>query len=68
MEQKRCCCRRTVLRLSLIKAIFCKDFALKLSGISDLYDLFGRLVNEVQTVDLLRYERYDNCMDLVMKF
>ena len=52
----------------LIKAIFCKDFALKLSGISDLYDLFGHLVNEVQTVDLLPYERYDNCMDLVMKF
>ena len=41
----------------LIKAIYNKDFALKLSGISDLYDIFGRLANEVQTVDLLPHER-----------
>ena len=52
----------------LIKAIFNKDFALKLSGISDLYDNFSHLVNVVQTVHLLPYERYDDCLDQIMNF
>ena len=52
----------------LIKAIFNKDFALKLSGISDLYEVFGQLANEVQTVDLLPYERYDKCHYQIKKF
>ena len=52
----------------LIKAIFNKDFALKLSGISDLYEVFGQLANEVQTVDLLPFERYDRCHQVIKKF
>ena len=52
----------------LIKAINCKDFALKLSGISDLYDVFGRLANEVQTVDLLPHERLDACNAQIKRF
>ena len=37
-------------------------------GISDLYEVFGQLANEVQTVDLLPYERYDKCHYQIKKF
>ena len=41
---------------------------MKLSGIPDLYEVFGQLANEVQTVDLLPFERYDRCHQVIKKF
>lgn len=42
----------------ILKSIKNKQFGLELSGISDAYDQFGKLVNVVQKVDLLPFERY----------
>ena len=52
----------------IIKAIENKQFALYLSGISDLYELFGEVANVCQTVDLLPHERYDKTVDIIEKF
>ena len=43
----------------ILKKICNKKFVLQLSGISDIYDVFGKIVNTCQIVDKLPYERYD---------
>ena len=50
----------------LLKLINNKQFTMELSGISDLYDQFGKLVNIVQQVNLLPWERYDQALDQIM--
>ena len=52
----------------LLKAVNNKQFALELSGISDVYNQFGHLVNIVQKVNLLPWERYDQALDQIMVF
>jgi hypothetical protein len=52
----------------LLKEMHNKDFCLKLSGISDVYEIFGEIANIVQTVNLLPFERYDRCLNTVDKF
>ena len=42
-----------------------KQFCLHLSGLSDVYDLFGIFVNEVQKVNVLPHERYDNALKVL---
>ena len=42
-----------------------KQFCLHLSGLSDVYDLFGIFVNEVQKVNVLSHERYDNPLQVL---
>ena len=41
------------------KKICTKKFVLELSGISDVYDVFGKIVNICQEVDVLPHERFD---------
>ena len=36
-----------------------KKFVLEPSGISDVYDVFGKIVNIRQDVDVLPHERFD---------
>ena len=43
----------------ILKKICTKKFVLELSGISDIYDVFGKIVNTCQIVDILPYERHD---------
>ena len=43
----------------ILKKICTKKFVLELSGISDVYDVFGKIVNICQEVDVLPYERFD---------
>lgn len=43
----------------ILNIIVNKKFCLFLSGIADIYDVFGILVNICQKVDILPYERYD---------
>ena len=43
-------------------------FCLSLSGITDLYDRFGCLVNICQTVNILPHERYDKLLKVVQGF
>ena len=42
-----------------MKKICNKKFVLELSGISDIYNVFGNVVNYCQEVDILPYERFD---------
>ena len=51
-----------------MKAIKNKQFALYLSGISDLYEVFSEVANICQTVDLLPHERYDMTVGVIEKF
>ena len=44
-----------------------KRFCLHLSGLADIYDMFGTFVNMVQKVNVLPYERYDNSMKVLDK-
>ena len=39
-----------------------KSFFLHLSGTADIYEVFGRFVSEVQKVNVLPHERYDNVL------
>ena len=48
--------------LRLLKLIQNKKFCLHLSGTADIYDAFGHFVNEVQQVNILPHERYDNAL------
>ena len=43
----------------ILKKITNKKFVLHLSGISDVYEVFGKVVNTCQIVDILPFERYD---------
>ena len=43
----------------ILKKICTKKFVLELSGISDIYGVFGKIVNTCQIVDILPYERHD---------
>ena len=43
----------------ILHSVANKKFCLRLSGIADVYDTFGVLVNVCQKVDVLPYERYD---------
>ena len=43
----------------ILKKICTKKFVLELSGISDVYDVFGKIVNICQEVDVLPHERFD---------
>ena len=52
----------------ILKAIENKQFVLYLSGISDLYEIFGEVANVCQTVDLLPHERYDITVAIIEKF
>ena len=46
--------------MRFLKQIKNMKFCLHLSGTADIYNSFGRLVNEVQKVNVLPYERLDN--------
>ena len=43
----------------ILKKMCTKKFVLEPSGISDVYDVFGKIVNICQEVDVLSYERFD---------
>ena len=43
----------------ILKKICTKKFVLELSGISDIYEVFGKVVNTCQIVDILPHERFD---------
>ena len=43
----------------LLKKLSNKKFVLELSGISDIYEVFGKVVNTCQIVDILPHERFD---------
>lgn len=43
----------------ILRKICSKKFVLELSGISDIYDIFGKIVNYCQLVDILPFERFD---------
>ena len=43
----------------ILQKICNKKFVLQLSGISDIYDVFGKIVNTSQIVDMLPFERFD---------
>ena len=51
----------------LLDVMLNKRFCLHLSGIADVYDMFGALVNVVQKVNILAHERYDNFVKIVDK-
>ena len=51
----------------LLNAIRNKRFCIHLSGIADVYDVFGTLVNIVQQVNILPHERYDNFIKVLDK-
>ena len=42
-----------------MKKVSNKKFVLELSGISDVYEVFGKVVNTCQLVDILPFERFD---------
>ena len=44
-----------------------KRFCLHLSGVADVYDIFGVLVNYVQKVNILPHERYDSFLKILDK-
>ena len=44
----------------ILRKICNKKFVLELSGISDIYEVFGKIVNTCQIVNILPYERYDS--------
>ena len=44
-----------------------KRFSLHLSGLADIYDMFGLFVNIVQKVNVLPHERYDDSMKVLDK-
>ena len=48
-----------------MKKICNKKFVLEFSGISDVYDVFGKIVNVCQVVDALPFERYDRVNNAV---
>ena len=52
----------------LLKEMNNRDFCLKLSGITDVYEVFGEIATVVQTVNLLPFERYDRCLSTIDKF
>ena len=43
----------------ILKKVSNKKFVLELSGISDVYEVFGKVVNTCQLVDILPFERFD---------
>ena len=43
----------------LLKASENKQFCLQLSGISDIYEVYGHMANACQIVNLLPFERFD---------
>ena len=47
--------------------IFTQDFVLKLTGLSDIYDVYGNITNLLQKVDLLPFEKYDRFVLLIKK-
>ena len=51
--------------LRMLNLIRNKQFCLHLSGLSDIYDLFGLFVNEIQKVNVLPHERYDNARSIL---
>ena len=50
---------------NILKRITNKKFVLQLSGISDVYEVFGKIVNSCQIVDILPFERHDAVMKAV---
>ena len=44
---------------NMLNRITNKKFVLELSGISDVYEVFGKIVNTCQIVDILPFERFD---------
>ncbi len=44
-----------------------KRFCMHLSGLADVYDMFGMFVNVVQKVNVLPHERYDNSIKVLDK-
>ena len=49
----------------ILKKIRNKKFTLELSGISDIYNIFGKVVNTCQIVDILPHERFDQVIQAV---
>ena len=52
----------------ILRAIEHRHFTPHLSGISDLYKVFGEAANVCQTVDFLPHERYDKTLGVIEKF
>ena len=50
---------------NILKRITNNKFVLQLSGISDVYEVFGKIVNSCQIVDILPFERHDAVMKAV---
>ena len=42
-----------------------KRFCMHLSGLADIYNMFGLFVNVVQKVNVLPHERYDNAIQVL---
>ena len=51
----------------ILCSILNKKFCLTLSGDADIYDSFGLLVNLLQTVDLLPYERFNRFKEVLKR-
>ena len=49
----------------ILRKICNKKFVLQLSGISDLYEVFRKIVNYCQLVDILPFERYDKVKEAI---
>jgi hypothetical protein len=49
----------------LKSSIVNKKFCLHLSGLSDIYSLFGHAVNVLQTVNMLPHEKYDKFIAII---
>ena len=51
--------------MRLLKSIKNKEHCLRLSGLSDSYDCFGKFVNVLQKIDVLPKQRYDDSMKIL---
>ena len=49
----------------ILRKICNKKFVLQLSGISDVYEVFGKIVNYCQLVDILPFERFDKVKEAI---